>query len=266
MPFNLPANFATNPEAFLRKPRPSQLVDSPPAPAPPRYNWPIEGEDVNTPNRTLRTIYPSSSHTLVTSTEPEPTLTPDTHIVRNFFDRANLSTPLVPGSFIFTPMAQPPTGSLPRIGEIPNTEAMSRDEIIETLQEKVERLEHEKQEWKTKLEVAAADRARIDALELTISRLLTGKSPETARSTGSNNPFAAFRNQLTTPTPAGPREQRTVNTEIAQALTQSSPVLAQQDSPIRQAFIRPTDSVQRESRRVSFTQLVDPELERQASR
>ncbi|EGG11129.1 uncharacterized protein MELLADRAFT_60000 [Melampsora larici-populina 98AG31] len=232
MPFNLPANFSTNPKAFLRRYRQPQSVDSPPAPAPPRYNWQVEGEDVDTPNKTIRTIYPSSSHTLAASTEPDPTITPNRHIVREFFDRANLSTPLVPGSFIHTPMQQPPAGSSQGIGGIAALEPMSRDELVETLQAKVESLEQEKSEWTAKLELAAADRTRIDALELTISRLLTERSPGTARSTGSNNPFASFRNQLTTPTPAAPRDHRAINTEIAQALVQSSPVMTQQDSPI----------------------------------
>ncbi|EGG01063.1 uncharacterized protein MELLADRAFT_92817 [Melampsora larici-populina 98AG31] len=260
MPFNLPANFSTNPKAFLRRYRQPQSVDSPPAPAPPRYNWQVEGEDVDTPNKTICTIYPSSSHTLAASTEPDPTITPDRHIVREFFDRANLSTPLVPGSFIHTPMQQPPAGSSQGIGGIAALEPMSRDELVETLQAKVESLEQEKSEWTAKLELAAADRTRIDALELTISQLLTERSPGTARSTGSNNPFASFRNQLSTPTPAAPRDHRAINTEIAQALVQSSPVMTQQDSPIRNAFIRPTESVQREPRRVSFTHLMDPEL------
>ncbi|EGG08388.1 uncharacterized protein MELLADRAFT_105075 [Melampsora larici-populina 98AG31] len=269
MPFNLPSNFCTNPDAFLRKPRPSEPTESPPAPNPPRYNWPIEGEDIDTPEKTIRTIIPSSSHTLTSENQPDSTLTPDARIVRDFFNRAHLATPLLPGSFIYTPMPQVPAESSRRVGEIQATEAMSQDDIINTLQSKVDQLEHEKSEWKAKAQLAVADRDRIEALEHTISRLVMERSPNTARSAGSNNPFASYRKHATTPTPAGPRGQRLVDTGIAQALVESSPVMAEQLSPkppvqtpfpTRQSFPVPMNDDHEKTRRVSFNALVDPTL------
>ncbi|EGG04317.1 uncharacterized protein MELLADRAFT_108595 [Melampsora larici-populina 98AG31] len=155
MPFNLPSNFCPNPDIFLRKFQSSEPVESPPAPAPPRYNWPIEGDDVDTPEKTIRTIIPSSSHTLTSVIQPEPTLTPDARIVREFFHQAHLATPVVPGGFVHTPMQQSPAESSRRVSEIQNTDAMTQDDIINTLQLKINQLQQEKSEWEAKAQASA---------------------------------------------------------------------------------------------------------------
>ncbi|EGG08169.1 uncharacterized protein MELLADRAFT_105117 [Melampsora larici-populina 98AG31] len=160
-------------------------------------------------------------------------------------------------------MQQAPAKSSRRAGEIPATDVMSHDQIIMTLQAKVEKLEQEKSEWETKAQLAIADRDPIEALEQTIAQLVTERSPNTAQSAGSNNPFASYRNSATTPTPAGPCGQRLVDTSIAQELVESSPVMADQSSPrpvlqpptlsIGQAFTQPVEGNQEETQRVSFS-------------
>ncbi|EGG07451.1 uncharacterized protein MELLADRAFT_85780 [Melampsora larici-populina 98AG31] len=202
MPFNLPSNFSANPESFLRRQRPSEPAESPPAPAPPRYNWKPQADHDYTPDKTIRTILPSSSHSLA-----EPTNTPDVQIVR---ESLTTLTPIVPGSFIYTPMPASRGGSSDADtvkGKDPE-ERRSKDEIIEALHERMRQLEEENAAFQSQAAAATADRQRLDALEATISQLVKSQSPGTGNSGGSQNPFgllASHQDNLNTPTPLGPR-------------------------------------------------------------
>lgn len=206
MPFNLRDNFCINPDILLRQRRYVELVESPAAPPPPRYNWRLEESESYTPDRTIKTIYPSSSHSL---SDNDTTITPDVKIVPELFDTNLSATPVVPGSFVHTPMPASQGGSsgTATVKGKDGEERPSKDEIIEALHERMRQLEKENATYGAQAEAAAADRRRIEALEATISQIMNTRSPVTGDSGGSSNPFVAhrLRNNTVTPTPAGPR-------------------------------------------------------------
>lgn len=252
MPFNLPSNFCANPDSFLRKSRTSEVIDTPPAPAPPRYNWVASGEAVGTPENLIRTLYPSSSHTIASTAELETTTTPeDCTVIGKHSSVTKSKTPIVPGSFnLTTPLVEMSTST--------------HDEIINTLQSKIAKLEKEKVEWETRAQLAMVDRDRIDTLERSFAQLSLYRGLNTPRSSGSNNPFLAYRENTTTPTPAGPSGPQRVDTEIAQPLVPDdrSPSQFVQASPppaSHNAFLRP---IHEETRTVSFSNVEVPRAER----
>lgn len=87
----------------------------------------------------------------------------------------------------------------------------TKDEIIATLQEQMKRLEMENAAYQAQTAAAAVDSRRIDALEATISQFVTRRSSNSGGSMRSNNPFtllASREDNLSTPTPVGPRAGR----------------------------------------------------------
>lgn len=221
MPFNLPPNFCINPETLLHRSRSVDPVESPPAPPPPRYNWRPTREGANTPDKTIRTIVPSSSHSLAYSSEPEPTNTPEVKTAQpnqeqEFFQAVIEETPIAPGGFVESPMSTSASSEAATVKGKGGMSYQSKDEIIEGLQERTRQLEREKRLLEARAEGtavdregAAVDRNRIEALEDMLSQLLSNRSPNTGMSGGSNNPFDRYRrssHNISTPTPAGPRE------------------------------------------------------------
>ncbi|EGG11321.1 uncharacterized protein MELLADRAFT_90792 [Melampsora larici-populina 98AG31] len=207
MPFNLPSNFCINPETLLHRTRSADLIESPAAPPPPRYNWKPTKDDPVTPDKTLRTIFPSSSHSL-TNTNDSIT-TPDVKIVRNHFETAFQNTPIAPGGFVFSTMPASESSDTATVkGKSKEDGVQSKDDIIEALHARMKQLEQENATLEQKAETAAADRRRLDTLETTLSQMLSNFSPTLGNSGGSQNPFGinpGGGNNLATPTPSGPR-------------------------------------------------------------
>lgn len=237
MPFNLPSNLCANPDSFLRKPRTSEVIETPPAPAPPRYNWVASGEAVGTQDSTIRTLYPPSSHTIASIEETETSIHPDDNtVIGKQIIEPTSKTPIVPGSSDHT---------TPQI----EMSTLTQDEIINTLQSKVARLEKERAEWEARAQVSMADCDRIETLERSVAQLSLEQGPTTPRSSGSNNPFLAYQANAHTPTPAGPHDQQTASIRVGQPFPASPVPISNQVPASHQFFVRP---VRDEARTVTF--------------
>lgn len=128
-------------------------------------------EGTDTPNKTICTISPSLSHSLI---QIEPTNTPKADIAQPI---STFPSPVILGGFLQTPTPMSTSTGLETVTGRVVEDHRTKDEIIEALHVRMKHLEKENAAYQMQTATVAADRRRIDALEVTLSQMASGRSP-----------------------------------------------------------------------------------------